>query len=262
MTKAGGVEVEQSNISLEGKVCLITGGARGIGAAVARAVAAQGALVAINFLHSQKEAMKLVEELQQKGHKALALQADISREEEVSRLFGELRKAWGEVELLVNNAGVALRTLVQETTVSEWDRVMNVNLKGAFLCCREALPHMIRKRYGRIVNIASIQGISGASYESVYAASKGGLIAFTKSLASEVGPSGITVNAIAPGPVATEMIFSQLDEEDIKILLDEIPSGRMMQPEEIADTCLFLLSSQAACINAQVLCLDGGWRQN
>jgi 3-oxoacyl-[acyl-carrier protein] reductase len=139
---------------------------------------------------------------------------------------------------------------------------MNVNLKGAFLCCREALPHMIRKRYGRIVNIASIQGISGASYESVYAASKGGLIAFTKSLASEVGPSGITVNAIAPGPVATEMIFSQLDEEDIKILLDEIPSGRMMQPEEIADTCLFLLSSQAACINAQVLCLDGGWRQN
>jgi NAD(P)-dependent dehydrogenase (short-subunit alcohol dehydrogenase family) len=166
MTKAGGVEVEQSNISLEGKVCLITGGARGIGAAVARAVAAQGALVAINFLHSQKEAMKLVEELQQKGHKALALQADISREEEVSRLFGELRKAWGEVELLVNNAGVALRTLVQETTVSEWDRVMNVNLKGAFLCCREALPHMIRKRYGRIVNIASIQGISGASYDA------------------------------------------------------------------------------------------------
>ena len=150
--------MEQSNISLEGKVCLITGGARGIGAAVARAVAAQGALVAINFLHSQKEAMKLVEELQQKGHKALALQADISREEEVSRLFEELRRAWGEVELLVNNAGVALRTLVQETTVSEWDRVMNVNLKGAFLCCREALPHMIRKRYGRIVNIASIQG--------------------------------------------------------------------------------------------------------
>ncbi len=252
--------MDTSNSSLEGKVCLITGGGRGIGAAVARAVAAQGASVAINFLHSQKEAGSLVEELQQQGHKALALQADISREEEVSRLFDEIRSAWGEVELLVNNAGVALRTLVQETTTSEWDRVMNVNLKGAFLCCREALPYMIRKRYGRIVNIASIQGISGASYESVYAASKGGLIAFTKSLASEVGPSGITVNAIAPGPVATEMIFSHLDEEDIKVLLDEIPSGRMMLPEEIANTCLFLLSSQAACINAQVLCLDGGWR--
>ena len=217
-------------------------------------------LVAINFLHSQKEA-KAGGRTAAKAIKPRST-GRYQLEEEVSRLFGELRKAWGEVELLVNNAGVALRTLVQETTVSEWDRVMNVNLKGAFLCCREALPHMIRKRYGRIVNIASIQGISGASYESVYAASKGGLIAFTKSLASEVGPSGITVNAIAPGPVATEMIFSQLDEEDIKILLDEIPSGRMMQPEEIADTCLFLLSSQAACINAQVLCLDGGWRQN
>lgn len=252
--------MEPFNSGLEGKICLITGGARGIGAAVARAVANQGASVVINYHRSQREARCLVEELQQQGYTALALQADISQEEEVSRLFTQIRSTLGEVEMLVNNAGVALRTLVQETTASEWDQVMNVNLKGAFLCCREALPYMIRKRYGRIVNIASIQGICGASCESVYAASKGGLIAFTKSLASEVGPSGITVNAIAPGPVATEMIFSHLDEEDIKLLLDEIPSGRMMLPEEISNTCLFLLSSQAACINAQVLCLDGGWR--
>ncbi|NLO22535.1 MAG: 3-oxoacyl-ACP reductase FabG [Syntrophomonadaceae bacterium] len=252
--------MEPSKSGLEGKVCLITGGGRGIGAAVARTVAARGAAVAINYHHSQREAGCLVEALQHQGYQALALQADISQEEEVIRLFREIRNNLGEVELLVNNAGVALRTLVQETTASEWDRVMNVNLKGAFLCCREALPYMIRKRYGRIVNIASIQGVSGASYESVYAASKGGLIAFTKSLASEVGPSGITVNAIAPGPVATEMIYSHLDEEDIKVLLNEMPDGRMMQPEEIASTCLFLLSSQAACINAQVLCLDGGWK--
>ncbi len=254
--------MDTPNSSLKGKVCLITGGARGIGAAVARAAAAQGALVAINYLHSQREARGLVGELQEQGYEALALQADISQEEEVGCLFAQIRSTWGEVDLLVNNAGVALRTLVQETTASEWDRVMNVNLKGAFLCCREALPYMIKKRYGRIVNIASVQGISGSSYESVYSASKGGLIAFTKSLASEVGPSGITVNAIAPGPVATEMIYSHLAEEDIKVILDEIPGGRMLLPEEIASTCLFLLSSQAAGLNAQVLCLDGGWKSS
>jgi len=245
---------------LKGQVCLITGGGRGIGAAVARATALRGARVAINYHHSRTEAEDLAAELRGQGCTALAMPGDISREEDVHRLFQGIRTALGTVDLLVNNAGVSLRNLVQDTSMAEWDRVINVNLKGAFLCCREALPGMIRKRYGRIVNIASIQGVAGASFESVYAASKGGLIAFTKSLAGEAGPSGITVNAIAPGPVATEMIYSQLSEEDMKSLLAEMPQGRMVLPEEIAAACVFFLSREAASINAQVLCIDGGWK--
>ncbi|KUG03723.1 3-oxoacyl-acp reductase [hydrocarbon metagenome] len=246
--------------SLQGKVCLVTGAARGIGAAVARAAAARGARVAVNYYSSHNEAMTLIAELEEYGYHALALQADISNEQEVSRLFAEIRSNMGEVDLLVNNAGLNLRSLVQDTSAAEWDRLMSVNLRGAFLCCKEVLPYMIRKQYGRIVNIASSQGIDGASFEAVYAASKGGLIAFTKSLGSEVAPSGITVNAIAPGPVATNMIYSQLDEEDMRTLLDELPAGRLAAPEEIASACVFLLSRDAAYINAQVLCIDGGWK--
>ncbi len=251
--------MDHINNSLEGQVCLITGAGRGIGAAVARAAAARGARVVVNYNSSYKEAQTLIAELQQSGCIALALQGDVSSEQEVSKLFAEIRNTVGDVDLLVNNAGVTLRSLVQDTSADEWDRVMNVNLKGAFLCCKQALPYMIRKQYGRIVNIASAQGINGAAFESVYAASKGGLIAFTKSLGSEVAPSGITANAIAPGPVATDMIYSHLDEADIKTLLDEIPAGRLAEPEEIASACVFLLSRDAAYINAQVLCIDGGW---
>ncbi len=252
--------MDQINESLEGQVCLITGAGRGIGRAVARAVAARGGRVVVNYNSSEKEARTLITELQQYGYAALALQGDISSEQEVSRLFAEIRNAVGDVDLLVNNAGVSLRSLVQDTSIEEWDRVMSVNLRGAFLCCKQALPYMIKKKYGRIVNIASAQGIDGAAFESVYAASKGGLIAFSKSLGSEAGPSGITVNAIAPGPVATDMIYSYLDEEDIKTLLEEIPAGRLAKPEEIARACVFLLSRDASYINAQVLCLDGGWK--
>ncbi len=246
--------------SLEGLVCFVTGAGRVIGAGVAGAAAARGARVAVNYNSSAKEARTLIAELQQYGYTAVALQGDIGSEQEVARLFTEIRSTMGEVDLLVNNAGVTLRSLVQDTSSAEWDRIMNVNLKGAFLCCKEVLPYMIRKKYGRIVNIASTQGINGASLEAAYAASKGGLIAFTKALGSEVAPSGITVNAIAPGPVATDMIYSNLDGEDIKILLDELPAGRMAAPEEIASACVFLLSRDAAYINAQVLCIDGGWK--
>ncbi len=252
--------MDQFNDSLEGQVCLVTGGGRGIGAAVARAVAARGGRVIVNYNSSYKEAQELIDELQDGGYTALALQGDISSEQEVARLFARIRNTVGEVDLLVNNAGVTLRSLVQDTSVVEWDRVMNVNLRGAFLCCKQVLPYMIGKKFGRIVNIASTQGIDGASFEAVYAASKGGLIAFTKSLGSEVAPSGITVNAIAPGPVATDMMYSQLDIEEIKALEDEIPTGRLAAPEEIASACVFLLSRTAGYINAQVLCIDGGWK--
>jgi 3-oxoacyl-[acyl-carrier protein] reductase len=245
---------------LGGQVCLVTGAAKGIGAAIARMAAEQGASVVINYRTSETQARQLADELQKNGHTAVALQANVAIEQETKSLFDNIKKVLGEVDLLVNNAGVALRSLLQETSLAEWEQVMDSNLKSAFLCCREALPSMIRKKYGRIVNIASIQGIGGASYESVYAASKGGLIALTRSLGSEVAPCGITVNALAPGAVATEMLSSSLDELDLTGLIEEIPAGRLARPEEIASACLFLLSPEAGYINGQVLSIDGAWK--
>jgi 3-oxoacyl-[acyl-carrier protein] reductase len=175
-------------------------------------------------------------------------------------MFAQIEDKWGSVDLLVNNAGISLKRLFAETSEEEWQQVMDINLKGAFLCCRRALPAMIRNRFGRIVNIASIWGLRGASCESVYAASKGGLIALSRSLAMEMGPSGITVNVIAPGPVETDMLLQELDNDERAMLSEEIPLGRLASPDDVASACLFLLSPTASYINGQVLGLDGGWK--
>lgn len=197
--------VERDGLNLAGRICLVTGSGRGIGAAIICAAAARGAAVVINYLHSEKEAQFLLSQLQTKKVPSIAVRADVSREEEVIQMFETIEKDLGEVDLLVNNAGISLRSLVQETRTEQWENVIGTNLKGTFLCCRQAVPAMVRKKFGRIVNIASTQGITGASFESVYAASKGGIIALSKSLGAELGPSGITVNAISPGPVASDM---------------------------------------------------------
>ena len=190
----------------------------------------------------------------------MAVQADISQGREVEVMFARIEDKWGSVDLLVNNAGISLKGLLTETTEEEWQQVMDINLKGAFLCCRRALPAMVKKRFGRIVNIASIWGLRGASCESVYAASKGGLIALSRSLAMEMGPSGITVNVIAPGPVQTDMLLQELDSDERKALSEEIPLGRLASPDDVASACLFLLSPAASYINGQALGLDGGWK--
>lgn len=251
--------MQVKDINLTGRICLVTGSSRGIGASIVRAAGARGATVVINYVQAEDQARSLLSELQADNIPSLAVQADISREEEVINMFQTIEEELGEVDLLVNNAGVSLRGLVQETSEEQWDKVIGINLKGAFLCCRRAVPAMIRKKYGRIVNIASTQGLTGASYESVYAASKGGIIAFSKSLGNELGPSGITVNAIAPGPVASDMLYRDFNGEDIKRLVDEISLGRIAQPEDIAKACMFLLSSSADYINGQVINIDGGW---
>ncbi|MEN6348828.1 MAG: 3-oxoacyl-ACP reductase FabG [Syntrophomonas sp.] len=246
--------------TLENNICLITGAGRGIGAAIAREVAAQGAHVVVNYLSSETLARDLVAELRQMGVSSLSIKADVSREEEVEHMFCQVEKELGTVSMLINNAGVSLRGLVTETSVEQWEKVMGINLKGAFLCCRRALPEMIRHHFGRIVNIASVWGEHGASYESVYAASKGGLIALTKSLAQELAPSGITVNAISPGPIETDMLKNELDEEEKCFLAEQIPCGRLGRTEEVAAACGFLLTREAAYINGQVLSIDGGWK--
>lgn len=245
---------------LKGRICLVTGASRGIGAAVARAVAVEGAGVAVNYFSSEREALLLVDELKALGVPALAVQGDVGSEADVEAIFKNIETELGQVDMLINNAGISLRALVTETSTAQWQKVMDTNLKGAFLCCRRALPHMIRQQFGRIVNIASIWGINGAACEAIYAASKGGLISLTKSLAKEVGPLGINVNAVAPGPVETDMLRKELDNEERNNLVTEIPAGRLGYPEEVASACVYLLSRHSSYINGQVLVLDGGWK--
>lgn len=252
--------VKKSGNNLAGHVCLITGGSKGIGAAISRRVAAEGAGLAINYRNSEIEAKLLADEVSRScGVPVICIKADVGKEEEVEKMFYIIESKIGAVSMLVNNAGIGLRSLLSTTSVEQWNRVMDTNLKGAFLCCRRALPNMLKNRFGRIVNIASIWGMYGASFESVYAVSKAGLIGLTRSLAKEVGPSGITVNAISPGPVATDMLLSELDAEEQKELSSDIPVGRLGNPNEIAETCVFLLSS-TSFINGHNLVVDGGWK--
>lgn len=245
---------------LAGRICLVTGAGRGIGAAIARAAAAQGAGVVIHYHNSFREAFALLGELEKRGTRALAVQADVGDERAVDAMFSLVEQKMGAVDLLVNNAGVSLRKLITDTSLEDWYRVMDTNLKGVFLCSRRAISPMIRQRYGRIVNIASIWGLHAGAMECVYAASKGGVVALSKSLATELGPSGITVNAICPGPVETAMLRNEFDTGELEALAEDLPLGRLATPGEVAELCTFLLSERAVYINGQAITLDGGWK--
>ncbi len=242
------------------KVCLVSGGSRGIGAMIAQKVAGCGAAVAVAYHQSVDAALAVVDEINGRGGKAIGIQADISKRDQVERMFSGIEGELGTVDMLVNNAGISQHGLLIDTSDEEWQEIMDVNLKGPFLCCRRALPAMMEKRCGRILNIASVWGERGASCEAVYAASKGGLIALTKSLALEVGPWGITVNALAPGPIESGMLLADLNCEEIAGLAKEIPVGRLGRKEDIAAASLFILSEQSGFVNGSVLTIDGGWK--
>lgn len=237
---------------------LITGASHGIGRAAAELFAENGYGVAINYNHSEKEAEELAALLCEKGAKAVALKADISSYDEVESLIKECGEKLGDIDILINNAGIAQQKLFTDLTPDEWHRLMSVDLDGVFNCCRLVLPQMIHRHSGKIINVSSMWGICGASCEVHYSAAKAAVIGLTKALAKEVGPSNITVNAIAPGVIDTKM-NANLTDEDKAVLCDDTPLCRMGTPKDVANVMLFLASDAADFITGQVISTNGGF---
>ena len=237
---------------------LVTGASRGIGAAIAERFASVGMKVAIHY-HTQHEAAnETARRCMRHGAEVITAAADLRCAEQIERMREKLHKHGMMPDILVNNAGVAHYGLFTETSEEDWDRVMDINLKGMFLATRVFLPHMLSQKYGRIINVSSIWGMTGASCEVAYSASKGGVNAFTKALAKELAPSGISVNAVAPGPVDTDMMAG-FDENEKAAITEEIPAGRFALPEEIASLVYFLALPESGYINGQIISPNGGW---
>lgn len=239
------------------KTILITGGSRGIGAACARAFAAQGCRVAINYNKSEEKAQALCEELTALGYDVMAVHADVSDSASVGRMIDLVEERFGRIDVLVNNAGIAMQKLFTDTTDSEWERMIGTNLSAAFYCARAVASAMIREHSGCIINIASMWGEVGASCEVAYSAAKAGVIGLTKALAKELGPSGIRVNAISPGVVMTDMMAG-FSEEDVAALRNETPLCTLGTPGDIANTAVFLASEKAKFITGQIIGVNGG----
>jgi len=244
-------------ISLSGQVALVTGSSRGIGAVIARRLAQAGTKVGVNYHTSRDAASGVVKAITADGGEALLLEGDISQEHSAEAAVKRVLEQWGRIDILVNNAGITRDRLLLRMTPEEWDQVLDVNLRGAFLCTKFVMPHLIRQRQGRIINISSVVGLSGNPGQTNYAAAKAGLIGFTKALAREVASRQVTVNALAPGFITTGMV-EQLSEETRKQILARIPMGRFGTSEDVAEAVLFLCSEGAGYITGQVLTIDGG----
>ncbi len=244
-------------LALENKVALVTGGSRGIGRAIALEFAARGAAVVVNYNKSPEAAEEVVRQIQAAGGKAAAYQADVSDFKQAEALVKFAVETFGDLSILVNNAGITRDQLIMMMPEADWDAVINTNLKSSFNCSKAAIKHMLRKRTGRIINMASVAGQMGNAGQTNYSASKAGQIGFTKALAREVAARNITVNAIAPGFVDTE-ILDNMTPETLEAALKMVPLARKGKPEEIAYAAAFLASDEAAYITGQVLGVDGG----
>ena len=239
------------------KTVLITGASRGIGRATARMFAQNGYDVGVHYHRSEGEAASLVRELAGYGVKAVPLQADVADYAQVERMTEAAQRELGGIGVLVNNAGIASQKLLTDVTPEEWRRMMGVHLDGAFYCCRQVIPEMVRRQDGVILNVSSMWGITGGSCEVPYSAAKAGLIGLTKALAKELGPSHIRVNGVAPGVIDTDMCAG-LSEETRRQLREEAPLGCLGTPEDVARALYFLASPEASFITGQILGVNGG----
>ena len=240
------------------KLALVTGAARGIGRAIAIELARSGFDIALNYNSSEEAAESLVAEIKALGVNAVKFKADVSNQEECAKLFKDIKAAMGNsVSVLVNNAGITRDNLLMRMKPDEWQAVINANLNSVYYCTREAIRDMAKARYGRIINIASVVGLIGNAGQANYAASKAGIIGFTKSVAREYASRGITANAIAPGFIATKM--TDVLKDDIKAGIEaQIPAGHIGTPEDVANAVKFFASDASAYITGQVLAVDGG----
>jgi 3-oxoacyl-[acyl-carrier protein] reductase len=242
---------------LTGKVAIVTGSSRGIGRAIALLLAQQGAKVVVNSSKSAEAAEQVVQEIRAQGGEAMNVTADVSLQADAERLIKAAVDAYGRLDILVNNAGVTRDTLVMRMSEADWDAVMNLNLKGTFQCTKAAIRPMLRAKTGRIINITSVSGLAGNAGQANYAASKAGLVGFTKSIARELASRAITCNAVAPGYVPTALTNVLPDDLKAKAV-QAIPLGRVGTAEEVASAVVFLASDEAAYVTGHILTVDGG----
>lgn len=238
------------------KVILVTGASRGIGRATALLLAEQGAKVIVNYNKSEKEVEEVISIIREEGREALMIKANVANEEEVKEMFTEIREKFGRIDVLVNNAGIMKNNLLLMTKTDEFNEIVETNCKGVFLCMRAAAKMMMKKMSGKIINVSSIVGINGNSGQIVYSGSKAFLIGLTKSAAKELGMYGITVNAVAPGLIDTDLI-KDLKEDIKQDLLNNISLGRIGTPEDVAKVILFLCSELSDYVSGQVIGIDG-----
>lgn len=242
---------------LKGKVALVTGASRGIGKAIALALAENGAAVAVNYSSSEASALEVAEIIRKNGGRAEIFKARVNVESEVEEMFTAVEKSLGPVDILVNNAGITKDNLLMRMKTEEWDSVIDVNLKGAFLCTRRAVKGMMKNRYGKIINISSVVGFAGNAGQFNYSATKAGIIGMTKSAALEFASRGIRVNAVAPGFIETDMTASLSD--DVKAAyMEKIPLKSLGKPEDIANAVVYLASPLSDYMTGQTLHLNGG----
>lgn len=244
-------------MELDGKTALITGSARGLGKAIAIKLASLGANIVLNDIPSSEELDATAEELRKAGYNAAVTRGDVRNQDDVKTMISTAVESFGSLDILVNNAGVTRDKPMAMMSEEDWDLVLDINLKGAFLCTKFAVKQMIRQKYGRIVNIASVAGRYGNRGQANYSASKAGLIGLTKSTAKEFAPKGITCNAVAPGLIQSQMTDA-LPEEVRQKYLENIPLGRFGTPEDVANVVAFLASDEASYVTAQVIDIDGG----
>lgn len=245
-------------VDLSGKVAIVTGASRGIGRAIALALARDGADILVNARSNIGEARKVAGKIESMGRRVLVILADVSNKEDVDNMVKKTIEVFGKIDILVNNAGVVGSTVpIQELKEEDWDRIISVDLKGTFLCCKAVVPHMINRRSGKIVNISSIAGKEGNANMTAYSAAKAGIIGFTKALSEEVARYGIRVNCVCPALIETELA-ERMDKQQAEYLKSKIPLSRLGKPEEVAELVKFLVSDASDFIAGQAYNIDGG----